>query len=461
MKILISLVLIANTFTMLAQKKVSIQVGDKAPPLNTLTWLRGDPLTSFKPGQYYVLEFSTVSCPPCRKSIPHLAELTRRYQGKINFINVYSSEFDREDDAYIVRIKNLFEKLNQQMPFAVAIDNVQASGKSYGVHSWPDIFVINHTGHVVWRGFLVNELDAVLEKLLAATLNPQAEKIKQSQFSAALQEVEQLKKDGDFLQADQQLKALMTSSPENRGLLLLTQFLLWAGQDASRATAVLETMLENGEDVLWVKLTSPVTQHAAQLPEHLVNKVLYRAFQETVLPEMKASILIQQAHLFKTKALNSKDDRTALHNMYVAQTLIDSLPKVDTARHAEYKTLSLQYQYTTTVLGGSPNETILQDFIKSQPEQFPWTVLIGDVIKIQNITAIKQLMAPVSTCIEDAALMHQYSRVASFGERKAQMMALLGNREAQEATYKKLIVYFSKVNDTKRTTFFKTRLDAR
>ncbi len=461
MKIFLSLAFLASTLPLHAQQKVSIQVGDCAPDLNVLEWLRDEPLTSFQPGQYYVLEFATVSCPPCRKSIPHLAQLAKTYDRKIRFINVYSSEQPGDTHSYATRIRNLYAKLKDQMTFSVAIDNVQATAHRYGVHAWPDIFVIDATGHVVWRGFMVNDLDAVLEKLLNATLDPQAEKSRQATFTSALLQVERWKKQGEFKQADQQLRALMISSPENQGLLLLYQFNLWVGTDNTLASEILKVMLDDGKDILWEKLTGPVSQQANVLPDELVTQVFNRAYQETSLPEVKASILRHQAHLLSRKAVSREDQKLALQDMMAAQKLIDSMQIVGSPTQLPtYKSMSLQYQYLASAMDGRPSQSLLEDFKASNPERIMWTLLVDDVVKIQCEAAASQMLIPIDECLQQAMTDHNYSWVSQLGERKASMLAFVGDQAGQEVTYKKLIAYFTKVQDKKRSERFQTKLDA-
>jgi len=87
--------LIQNSFT---QENPSIlKIGDKAPPL-TLEELLQAPaniqvsMDSLK-GKIIVLEFWATWCSPCRKALPHLNELFKKYSNKpVQFIAVTNED---------------------------------------------------------------------------------------------------------------------------------------------------------------------------------------------------------------------------------------------------------------------------------------------------------------------------------------------------------------------------------
>ena len=55
------------------------KLGDPAYPLVGLTFVKGEPV-EFTPGKVYVVEFWATWCPPCKDSIPHLTELSKKYE---------------------------------------------------------------------------------------------------------------------------------------------------------------------------------------------------------------------------------------------------------------------------------------------------------------------------------------------------------------------------------------------
>src|SRR5688572_28676628 len=56
--------------------------GDPAAPLKIKEWVKGGPLDVHDGKNVYVVEFWATWCPPCRTSIPHLAELQKRFKNR-------------------------------------------------------------------------------------------------------------------------------------------------------------------------------------------------------------------------------------------------------------------------------------------------------------------------------------------------------------------------------------------
>lgn len=140
------------------------KLGIAAEPLTGLEWVKNGPV-EIKPGTVYVVEFWATWCPPCRESIPHLTELQHKYKGKNVVIVGVSTE-------KVNVVKPFVEQRGDAMDYAVAVDTTGTVSKGYmdafGRETIPTAFVVGADGKIAWVGHPRNDMDAVLDKTLAA-----------------------------------------------------------------------------------------------------------------------------------------------------------------------------------------------------------------------------------------------------------------------------------------------------
>lgn len=108
-------------------------------------------------GKPMIVEFWATWCPPCRKSIPHLNEIYKKYKDKgLSIIGISD-----EDKAVI-------EKFTQTTPmdYTVAIDKDDAFSKPFGIKGIPHAFLVDKTGKITWAGHPMKLTDADIEKLI-------------------------------------------------------------------------------------------------------------------------------------------------------------------------------------------------------------------------------------------------------------------------------------------------------
>lgn len=112
--------------------------GQPAPPFKAFS-IKGQPIsTEGLKGSVVLLDFWATWCPPCRESIPHLAELHRKYS-KQGLVIVGMSV----DEGGERTVKDYAE--NNAIPYQI----VMASGKissDYGVRALPVLYVIDKNG---------------------------------------------------------------------------------------------------------------------------------------------------------------------------------------------------------------------------------------------------------------------------------------------------------------------------
>ncbi|MGC4032632.1 MAG: TlpA disulfide reductase family protein [Tepidisphaeraceae bacterium] len=171
----------ARTLAEPAASGITLHIGDAAPPITVTSWAKGTPVTQFEAGKTYVLEYWATWCVPCKKAMPHLTELSKKYP-QVPFIGVDVWEHPREEsDAEIRSMVDAFlAKMGDDVGYNIAVDGV-AGGM---VKGWldpvgqqfiPVTFVVNGQGKIAWIGH-PDLLEPVLTQVLAGTWDTAAER---------------------------------------------------------------------------------------------------------------------------------------------------------------------------------------------------------------------------------------------------------------------------------------------
>jgi thiol-disulfide isomerase/thioredoxin len=169
---------------MAQDEKVTLKVGDKAPPLAVAKWLKGTPTQTFKPGQVYVVEFWATWCGPCKVSIPHLTELQKKYGDKVSFNGISVWEEQKPtDETYIQKVQDFVTEWGDKMAYNVAADGMAGTmAKTWmeaaGQGGIPSAFVVNGDGVIAWIGHPMSDLDKVLDEVVAGKFDVKAAQAK-------------------------------------------------------------------------------------------------------------------------------------------------------------------------------------------------------------------------------------------------------------------------------------------
>lgn len=158
-----------------AQNNENFIVGDPAPPIKYSKWLKGTPVTSFKKNHLYVIECWATWCGPCIAAMPHLSELSKKYNGKATFIGMNVWEKIPESKSYetvLPNVSKFVESLGDKMSYNVAVDSKDryfarewlAKAKAPGI---PTTFLVKD-GRFIWIGH-PSKLEEVIIKVLAGT----------------------------------------------------------------------------------------------------------------------------------------------------------------------------------------------------------------------------------------------------------------------------------------------------
>ncbi|GIX43806.1 MAG: hypothetical protein KatS3mg130_0214 [Candidatus Sumerlaea sp.] len=162
----ITLVLVLGAQMAMALPEVKPLLGEPAPPLQGLLWIKGTPvdLAANRGTTVTVVEFWATWCGPCVESIPHLTELQKRFGPRGLAIVGISDEGPST-------VREFVEKMGQKMDYSVAVDPTgdtkSAYMDTYGQRGIPCAFVVDRQGRIVWIGHPQSELEKTLEEILS------------------------------------------------------------------------------------------------------------------------------------------------------------------------------------------------------------------------------------------------------------------------------------------------------
>jgi thiol-disulfide isomerase/thioredoxin len=112
-------------------------------------------------GKVTLIDFWASWCPPCRKDIPHLAELYKQYKDK--GFEIVGVSLDRTNDAWVKGIQDL----HIIWPQMSDLKFWQSEGAAlYGVNSIPHTVLVDKDGIIIAKSLRGEALDAKLAEVL-------------------------------------------------------------------------------------------------------------------------------------------------------------------------------------------------------------------------------------------------------------------------------------------------------
>jgi thiol-disulfide isomerase/thioredoxin len=161
-----TLVLAGGTSALTATADGELGVGTKAPSLDNVNWLKGEPITDWQAGQIYVLDFWATWCGPCKASIPHVNELSKKYADQgVNVIGVAIWPSDS-----MVPTAEFVEGQGDGMSYGIAEDIEGKTAERFMTASLstgiPTVMVVDREGKLAWVGHPM-QLDEPLAQIVA------------------------------------------------------------------------------------------------------------------------------------------------------------------------------------------------------------------------------------------------------------------------------------------------------
>ena len=114
-------------------------LGKKAPDLIVEKWLSNMPNTS---GKFVLIDFWATWCGPCRRAIPELNAIQKRFGDKIVVIGISD-----EPESVVRAMKE------PKIDYVVAIDTKHRTKDKLKVAGIPHVILLDPAGVVRWEGF--------------------------------------------------------------------------------------------------------------------------------------------------------------------------------------------------------------------------------------------------------------------------------------------------------------------
>jgi len=130
---------------------------EKAPEFAVEQWLTPEPAVR---GMYLLIEYWATWCPPCRRSIPVLNEIHRRFRDRLTVVGISD-----ETGEAVLALKE------PKIEYHLAVDTQARMKKALGVVGIPHAILVEPGGHVVWEGYPLLEGHELTPEVVERILN--------------------------------------------------------------------------------------------------------------------------------------------------------------------------------------------------------------------------------------------------------------------------------------------------
>lgn len=186
MKYTISIILLGLAFCQMnpgnaqqSQQKTKLSVGDAAPALRPLKWIKGPSVTNFVKGKIHLVSFGATWCAPCAAAIPDLTAIAKNYQSDITVMEFFVMEEQHDPPntkvpSYVSKVEKYVEKKGDKMQYSVAVDDAVGTIEKAWIHAAgkvgvPHIFIIDRNGLIAWIGSNPKAAEKVIIEMLKSS----------------------------------------------------------------------------------------------------------------------------------------------------------------------------------------------------------------------------------------------------------------------------------------------------
>jgi len=238
-----------------------LKIGDPAPAFKAARWIKGTPVTALEKGKVYVVEFWATWCGPCRETIPHLTEMSKKLGDKATFVGVDIWERGSDEAAIDKAVDTFVKEMGDKMGYNVCRDTADKHMattwmKAAGRNGIPSAFIVDATGTVAWIGHPMAKLDIALDEILAGKYDIKAAAVaaekeaviakerqeKQMARQKALTEVmpaiQEARTAKEWAKALPLIDAAEAKYPDLKSTLFYSRFLCLANTDEAKAQAL-------------------------------------------------------------------------------------------------------------------------------------------------------------------------------------------------------------------------------
>eukprot|EP00033_Pygsuia_biforma_P000492 GCRY01000581.1.p1 GENE.GCRY01000581.1~~GCRY01000581.1.p1 ORF type:complete len:204 (+),score=8.96 GCRY01000581.1:145-756(+) len=147
-----------------------MSLGMLLPKISGLSVVKGGSLDLFSKSKVLVLEFWATWCGPCRQTIPHLTQLQKKYEPKVQFVGI-SNEPQ-------MKVERFIKQMGNQMDYTVALDTEEeANGKlmgAFGAQGIPHAFIVDTDCKIQYSGHpLQPDFEVALQKAINNMKKPE------------------------------------------------------------------------------------------------------------------------------------------------------------------------------------------------------------------------------------------------------------------------------------------------